>query len=85
LLILHRKADSLAFQVHAQHFDHHLLLEGNHLCGVLNELAGSQLRDVYQTFYMYAYIHERAKIGYVADYSGQYHIGLDILDGVHLV
>ena len=83
--LFHREADSLAFQVHAQDFDHDLLLEGDYLGGVLDELSGGQLRNVNQSFYVNADIYERAKIGYVAYYAGKFHSGFYVLNGVDLV
>ena len=80
-----READALAVQIYAQDFDQDLLLEGDYLCGVLDELAGSQLRDVNKAFYMYSYINKGSKVGDVAYYAWQFHTGFDILNGMNLI
>ena len=85
ILNFHCQADALTPQIHIQYLDQYLLLERYHLSGVLDELAGSQLRYVDKALYMYAYVHECAKVGDVVHYSGQYHAGLYILNGMDLI
>ena len=75
----HGEGDAAATEVDLKHFDAYMLVEVNHLRGIVDTTVG-QLADVDKTVLMHADVDKSPEGGDVGHDAGQYHPLLDILD-----
>ncbi len=82
---LHGQGDALLGHVYRKDFDAHHIAERHHLGGVFDEALGGELGDMHKAILVHADVHERAEIGDVAHRAGENHVGLEVVDGQHIL